>query len=125
MKVLVCGGRDFDDREFVWKTLDDLNEAWLKEFTMIIQGECPRGADKHAKEWAEARGIHCAGVKALWNKYGKGAGMRRNEAMMQLAPTLLVAFPGGPGTANMIETAETWNANDWLDNECRIVEITK
>lgn len=44
--------------------------------------------------------------KAEWNKYGKQAGILRNQAMIDLhSPTLIVAFPGGTGTADMIARA--------------------
>lgn len=98
MKLLVFGGRDFTDRGFVFSTLDRVHAK--KPVTLVIEGEAD-GADKLAGEWADARGIHCARIRALWDFYGKAAGPKRNEAMRLLEPDAGVAFPGGRGTAHM------------------------
>ena len=42
MRVLVCGGRDFDERELVWRTLDQYQENYGP--LTVIQGGAP-GAD--------------------------------------------------------------------------------
>lgn len=45
-------------------------------------------------------------MKADWNLYGKAAGAIRNTAMLDdHTPTLVVAFPDGKGTANMVRQA--------------------
>ena len=100
MKVLVCGGRDFDDIRLVEKTLDAI------EVAEIIEGG-RKGADRLAREWAEARGIPVRTFKADWRRYGRGAGPKRNEQMLDEGkPDLVVAFPGGKGTENMIRLAQ-------------------
>lgn len=99
MKVLVCGGRDFNDAA--------LMNFWLATFhrrtpiTMLIHGGA-KGADKMAGRWAQASGIHAAEVMALWDALGRAAGPMRNEAMLLLQPDHVVAFPGGRGTAHMV-----------------------
>ena len=98
MKLLVFGGRDFKDRDFVFRTLDRAHER--RPVTLVIEGEA-EGADKLAGEWADARGIHCARVRALWDFYGRAAGPKRNEAMRDLSPDAAIGFPGGRGTAHM------------------------
>lgn len=51
------------------------------------------------------------GVPAQWTKYDNSAGPIRNalmvdpEHMGQFLPERVVAFPGGPGTANMCKLA--------------------
>jgi hypothetical protein len=74
--------------------------------TMIIQGGAT-GADWLAKYWAGSEGIKMVEYKAEWEKYGKSAGARRNQVMLDVSdPELVVAFPGGPGTADMVRRAE-------------------
>jgi hypothetical protein len=73
--------------------------------SMLIHGGA-RGADKMAGRWAYHKGIHAAEVCALWDAFGKAAGHRRNEAMLELGPTLVIAFQGGKGTQSMIDIAE-------------------
>jgi hypothetical protein len=98
MILLVFGGRDFSNRDYLFRTLDFLHAR--KPVDVLIEGEAP-GADRFAGEWADERGVHCARVKALWGLYGRAAGPKRNEAMKALKPDLAIAFPGGTGTAHM------------------------
>ena len=101
MKVLVCGGRWFGGSAALELTLDRLSAHGID---MVIHGGA-KGADYLAGCWAEKRGIHQAIVPALWKTYGKAAGMIRNRAMLTLRPDLVVAFPGGTGTAGMVNEA--------------------
>lgn len=103
MKVLVCGGRDFDNRAFVWSKLDALHAE--RKFTALMQGGA-RGADALAAEWGRTKsGIQRYACKADWEKYGRAAGPIRNKRMLEWKPDLVVAFPGGSGTANMVKLA--------------------
>lgn len=104
LKLIVCGGRDYADRDKVWDTLDRIR--YHKEILLIIQGDCPTGADLHAREWCLSAGIQMVNVPALWDKYGRRAGPMRNRSMLELTPAGVVAFPGGAGTANMVKQAK-------------------
>jgi hypothetical protein len=77
----------------------------LKSNLVIIEGGA-RGADTMARKWAANWGCDCITEKADWDKYGRKAGPIRNREMMKHKPDLVVAFPGGAGTADMIEVAE-------------------
>ena len=104
MRVLVCGGRDFTDREFVFFVLNALNAK--KHIGMIIHG-CARGADTFGEEWS-AQNDRCTsyGVPADWKKYGNRAGPVRNRQMIEWGkPDLVVAFDGGAGTQDMVNAA--------------------
>ncbi len=103
MKILVCGGRDFNDMGFASTFLDGINA--ISPIEMVIYGGAP-GADMLGKFWAERTGIHSARVEAQWQRYGKSAGPKRNAAMLLLKPDLVVAFPGGVGTADMVRRAK-------------------
>lgn len=105
MIVLVCGGRDYNDYTNVFRTLYRLHGD--HEITLIVHGGAA-GADALAEKFAKEREIPCLRVPAKWSKYSKGAGPRRNAQMldfMGIHPDLVVAFPGGPGTANMVKLA--------------------
>lgn len=105
MRVIVCGGRNYKDKRFVWWMLDKLNAR--KPITMIIHG-CARGADSYAEEWAALFPGQCTayGIPAEWKKHGDRAGPIRNRLMLDLGqPDLVVAFQGGTGTANMTAAA--------------------
>jgi hypothetical protein len=102
MRILVCGGRDYNDDEMVRKVL---LQYFSKDLT-IIQGEA-RGADYLAKMWAKNYGVEYESYPADWDKYGKRAGFIRNGQMLtEGKPDLVIAFPGGKGTEMMIMLAE-------------------
>lgn len=100
MKLLVCGGRDFDDAELLVRELN----KYLPNVSHVIHGDA-RGADSLAGGWALANGIQEVKCPANWNRFDKRAGYLRNQAMLELNPDIVVAFPGGKGTAMMIDIA--------------------
>jgi hypothetical protein len=103
VRVLVCGGRDFDDRDTLNATLDELHRE--RGFTLLIAGGA-RGADSLAEAWAIAAGVPCKVYMADWENLGRKAGPIRNEQMLaEGRPELVVAFPGGRGTAHMVRIA--------------------
>lgn len=104
VRIIVCGGRDYADRRHVSGVLDKIHT--LRGVSEIIQGECPTGADRWAREWAVSYGIKLTRCRAEWEKYKKRAGPIRNRQMLELKPDGVVAFPGGAGTADMCRAAE-------------------
>lgn len=98
MKVLVTGGRNYSDKRAIHEALSKVNP------TMLIHGGAS-GADVLCGSWAASQGIPVVVVPANWQRYGKRAGHLRNGWMLDLDPDILVAFPGGRGTANMVEQA--------------------
>ena len=102
MRLIVCGGRNWNDRSATFHILDRIHAK--RPITLIIHGDC-RGADRLADEWARSRGIAVEPHPANWDLYGPGAGPIRNQEMLDAAPDGVVAFPGGNGTADMISRA--------------------
>jgi predicted Rossmann-fold nucleotide-binding protein len=114
VKVLVCGGRGYRDAQALRAELDlILVEAKRQKPTnpwplCIIQGG-GRGADKLAYDWARENGVPMIEMIAHWDYHGLKAGPLRNQWMIEFGnPDLLIAFPGGAGTANMIRLAEEY-----------------
>jgi|SRR5215207_772084 len=100
MKVLVCGGRDYKDLDRLRRTLS------LLPITEVINGGAS-GADFLAKVWARENDIPFTIFRANWKQYGRLAGPIRNEQMLKIGkPELVVAFPGGKGTADMVRQAK-------------------
>jgi hypothetical protein len=57
--------------------------------------------------WANANGIEEIACPADWKRHGRGAGPTSNKLMLEEhQPDLVVAFPGGKGTAHMVGLAE-------------------
>ncbi len=122
MKVLVCGGRTFGSipnradipdelrrerqkqSDFVSDTLDVMFQFELPE--LLIEGGAP-GADTCGMWWATKVGVPIKTFPADWGKHGKSAGSIRNQRMLfEGQPDLVVAFPGGNGTADMVAKAK-------------------
>lgn len=105
-RVLVCGGRDFNDRDFVWNSLCEL-DASHGPFQVVIHG-CATGADQEAMGWAQCLGRKHTPFRADWRTHGKAAGPLRNQRMLDEGkPALVIAFPGGRGTADMVRRAKS------------------
>jgi len=103
--VLVCGGREYANKEFLYQILDKAHEA--TSITMIVHGAA-RGADKLAGQWAKERGLPVKEYPAFWDTERKAAGALRNSRMLADAnPDLVIAFPGGKGTADMVKKARS------------------
>lgn len=106
MKVLVCGGRDFRDSGQVHFELNRIHSGDRGPIKVLIHGAA-RGADTIAADWARAKGgIKVLSFPADWQKHGLAAGPLRNQQMLDEGkPDLVVAFPGGKGTADMVRRA--------------------
>lgn len=118
MRVLVCGGRNYDNYEHVrdvlykfcddhnlWSTPDRDGNKMPLGITIIHGGA--RGADSLADQWAVVNWVPFEEYKADWKTYGKAAGAIRNQRMLDEGkPDVVIAFPGGTGTADMIRRAK-------------------
>lgn len=105
IKILVCGGRNFNDKETLYGKLDKISRILSGRDITIIHGAA-RGADSLANDWATDRKVQIEAFPADWNRHGKAAGPIRNQQMLtEGKPDVIVAFSGGSGTAHMISIA--------------------
>lgn len=110
LRVLVTGGRDFHDQGAVDRVLDHVF-ATCSGGMVLLHGAA-KGADACANAWAMAKRVVGASVgihryHAEWRKHGKAAGPMRNQRMIEDGrPDLVVAFPGGAGTADCVRRAK-------------------
>lgn len=108
MRVLVCGGRDYEDlhedgRNAVFVALSDIHA--VTPIAFVMQGGA-KGADRSAREWAATNNVPGQTYHADWSTFGRAAGPIRNRRMLANGnPDLVVAFAGGRGTADMVRLA--------------------
>lgn len=103
MKVLVCGGRNYADAGRLFALLDDLHRE--RSIVEVIEGGA-HGADRIGHMWAKTRKVKNRRFFAAWAKYGNAAGPIRNQKMVDDGkPDLVIAAPGGAGTADMVRRA--------------------
>lgn len=120
MKILICGGRDFDDYEFL-KEKTDYHVKIARETSgwqgvEIVAGGA-KGADTLAEKYAEERHYGTSIFPAWWKENGKKAGFLRNIQMAEYLATsddmqvFVIAFWDGvsKGTKHMIDTAKKHN----------------
>lgn len=124
-KILICGGRGFEDADYLFLSMDKYIRELQEESPIAVQsfnqdqmyrlrdGEFEiitggaKGADTLAKLWADSRGYDCVTFWANWNKFKKSAGPIRNKRMLRYNPDVVVAYPGDKGTQNMLQLART------------------
>jgi hypothetical protein len=105
MQVIVAGSRSISDPDIVAAAI----AASGFVVSEIISGTA-RGADQLGECWAAAHGVPVARFPAQWERFGRSAGVRRNEQMVRhvaAADGGLVAVWDGVsrGTAHVIECA--------------------
>lgn len=99
MKVLVCGGRNYRAWWKVFDCLDRLHE--LHGVRVVIHGAAT-GADSFAGYWARYMNI----VEQPYPILAGEGGYSRNGRMLIVGkPDLVVYFPGGNGTRDMVDIA--------------------
>jgi hypothetical protein len=106
MRILVCGSRDWTDRDAVRCALALATTLGEYEETIVVHGGA-RGADSIAHEVAGEMGFVREVHEAEWDRDGKAAGPIRNDKMAKLGAGLCLAFWDGQsrGTLDMIQRA--------------------
>ena len=108
-RILVCGTRE-------WSNFDKIKtilKNYTPDSTLIIHGGC-KGADSIAGYLANQLGFEVLIYKADWAKYGKAAGPKRNQQMLDEGkPTKVIAFhpdiENSKGTKDMITRTKKVN----------------
>jgi len=107
MKVIIAGGRDFNDYEKLCRFCD---KVLSKQNEIEIVSGTARGADKLGEKYAVDNGYDIKRFPADWDRYGKSAGYRRNAQMAEYADALIAFWDGkSKGTEHMINLANTVN----------------
>jgi hypothetical protein len=105
-RLLVSGSREWDMPEVLQMVI--IQHWFENDDLVIIHGDCPKGADRMAREFCEKNGIPEERYPADWNRHGKAAGHIRNKVMVDTKPDFAVFFIRGEsrGTKNCLEHAK-------------------
>lgn len=110
-RVIIAGGRDFNDYKRLNKILDRVLKTALHRFNEgvdqleIAEGGA-LGADMGGRLYAIAEGIPFKTFEADWNTHGKSAGYIRNKKMANYSDALVAFWDGrSKGTKMMIDLA--------------------
>ena len=110
MKIVVAGCRTYENYEEAKLFLDECLKEYKEKTTLIfLSGGC-KGADRLGERYANEMNYEIVKYPALWQKYGKGAGVIRNQEMAKDCDLVIVFWDGkSRGTASMIALAEKHN----------------
>ena len=104
MKVVIVGTRTYPDLEQVRKYVRDLSPD-----DIIVSGGA-KGVDETAEGEARKIGMEVISVPAEWNKYGKRAGLMRNDIIVGMADCVVAFWDGvSRGTKYTIDKAKEKN----------------
>lgn len=102
IKLAIIGSRSFSSYNDLDIAIKDLNF----DLALIISGGA-RGADQLAESWANAKKIAFKAILPQWKKYGKGAGIVRNQLIVEEADFCLIFWDGESlGTKSTIALCE-------------------
>lgn len=105
LRLVVTGGRDFFDYAEIERVLSQFADG-----PVVLAHGGARGADELCARFAVTRGWEVRRFPADWTRWGKRAGVLRNQQMIdEFHPDVAVAFPGGRGTADMVRRLKAAN----------------
>ena len=103
-KVIVAGGRDFNNYILLRDTLRTL---WREIGRFEIVSGMARGADMLAYNLGKSANLAVHEFPADWDKHGKSAGYKRNTQMAEFSDVLVAFWDGkSRGTKHMIDIAK-------------------
>lgn len=107
IKVVVAGGRDFNDYEILDKTLVEILKSKGRPSEIEIVCGGARGADALGEKFAKKRKCKIKYFPADWDRFGKSAGYRRNAEMADHSDVLVAYWDQkSRGTMHMIDLAK-------------------
>jgi|WetSurSiteA1Bulk_404760.scaffolds.fasta_scaffold130028_2 hypothetical protein len=113
MKIAVVGSRSFKDYDYLVKKLDEVIFGFeefgdIHEFEIVSGGA--KGADRMAEWYAEFREYPIKIFLPDWDKYGKSAGYKRNQRIVDSSDVVAAFWDGeSRGTKHSIDLAVKQN----------------
>jgi hypothetical protein len=110
-KVAVTGGLDFNDHWLIWDRLDRVHAKHPD--MVLLHGGSPRGAERIAACWADARKVSQIAFKPDWTRHAKAAPFKRNDQMLAVLPIGVMVFPGSGIQDNLADKARKLGIPVW------------
>lgn len=102
-KIVVSGGLDFNDHGLIWDVLDRVRAKHNE--MVLVHGKSPKGAELIASRWADNRKVPQVGFAPDWNRHGRAAPFKRNDAVLEIVPIGAIVFPGTGIQDNLADKA--------------------
>jgi hypothetical protein len=110
-KVAFTGGLDFNDHRVIWDRLDQVHAK--HPGMVLLHGGSPKGAERIAAAWANARKVTQIAFKPDWTRHAKAAPFKRNDQMLAVMPIGVIVFPGSGISANLADKARKLGISVW------------
>lgn len=106
INIGMVGSRNYYDEINVRLVVDAIPIAFWKKNFVIVSGGA-KGVDSWAIDEAKELDLATMVLRAEWNRFGKGAGMIRNELLVNTCHLLFVFWDGSsPGTRHVMSHAK-------------------
>jgi hypothetical protein len=102
-RIAFAGGVECNDHRRIWAVLDKVHAKHLD--MVLLHGGGPRGAEKIAASWADARKVPQIVYKPDWTRHQKAAPFKRNDQLLEALPIGVIVFPGSGVTDNLADKA--------------------
>ena len=122
MIIIVSGSRHWKDYNIFCYHLTRVNMRFPEKPVLLCVGDCPTGVDAMTRSYAANRKLEHIIFQANWTDYGRAAGPKRNQQMVDDAMILAddpvhlnlviaVTYPmaGSKGTADLTKRARDAN----------------
>ncbi|MHB1107262.1 MAG: DUF2493 domain-containing protein [Lutibacter sp.] len=104
IKVIIAGGRNFEEFDKLCQVCDEFLQD--QDNIEIVSGAY-KGTDLLGERYAVERNHQIKQFPADWRRYGKSAGLKRNNEMAAYADALIAFWDAkSKGTKNMIDLAK-------------------
>jgi len=107
MNIVIAGGRDFGDYEFLKSQVDYVISLQPPGTSITVVCGMAKGADLLGRQYAKEKGHNVIDMPANWDRDGRRAGPLRNIEMCKIAD-MTIAFwdQESRGTAHMIKISK-------------------
>jgi hypothetical protein len=102
-RIAFAGGVECNDHDRIWAVLDKVQSK--HSGMVLLHGGTPRGAERIAACWADARKVPQIVFKPDWTRHQKAAPFKRNDQLLETLPIGVVVFPGSGVTDNLADKA--------------------
>jgi hypothetical protein len=102
-KVAFTGGLDCNDHRAIWSALDRVHAKHPD--MVLLHGGSPKGAERIAACWADARKVTQIAFRPDWTRHAKAAPFKRNDQLLEVMPIGVVVFPGSGICDNLADKA--------------------
>ncbi|MGH7087203.1 MAG: DUF2493 domain-containing protein [Acetobacteraceae bacterium] len=110
-RIAFTGGPECNDHVRIWDALDKVRAKHPD--MVLLHGGAPRGAERIAACWADARKVPQVVFKPDWTRHRNAAPFKRNDKMLDALPIGVIAFPGSGISANLADKARKLGIPVW------------